>query len=581
MKQQRLVNALLFVLLTTICKCAVLTNYVIGNPTNLTWMKSDITVDTFDVVLFYGQDFQNSWTLGRNVLNNGYYIVEIPLNDTFTQFSIPNYSPGQFRAVYSNSTTTLYFNLTSNISILQAVVTSPSIISGQVTYPGESIEFFIKVATAVYNQNNQFSAQFVTLTGNSSMVNCNLLIESLGRNSSAPSRAPTPGQPTSSPTISPTTVPANFLYAASIFSPRSPRKLLADNDYVTIKVNVTVPSIDECSAGGPYLLRIGVGNGNQYYTINAFNNRNDLIYSFLNYNPSNLYLNVTVNDKAQTNKLNNFSTIVHDIAKYDDIKLNFHIDDAISHQPYYVVLSDESFFERYILACQSQPLSAFSSFGWKTVNTDSSKPGNLTGGEIYNLQIYWDVTGNWSDMSHYQLNFPYAIQFYISPDVMHSPVKIVSEKSYQLGNNPLITFQTSFNLTTPLYAYFEQCENKINSDDELIINCTTYSQQNTSFTYDTYNKSVSIQLPGSLKSSQDNKNLTTFLHVCADNCANSEPICGNITVNITAASSSKNNNLPAGAIVGIVCAGVLVLGLAAWWICMKRPKEETYQKMDD
>jgi len=113
-------------------------------------------------------------------------------------------------------------------------------------------------------------------------------------------------------------------------------------------------------------------------------------------------------------------------------------------------------------------------------------------------------------------------------------------------------------------------------------NCTTYVSQKNSFTYSSYTQNVSISVPQQLTASQDKMNLTTYLHVCAENCGNISQICSSILVNVTGSSSSSSSNkLPAGAIVGIVCAGVLVLGLAAWWICMKRPKDETYKKLDD
>jgi len=362
---------------------------------------------------------------------------------------------------------------------------------------------------------------------------------------------------------------------------------LQNDDYYSFYLNITIPSIGECNAGGPYLLSVGVQNATdksryQYYTINAINNSRDIMYQFINYNSSSFTLNVTVNNHTQYINPFDYSDIVsYNFSKYDDVRLSFGVDEAINDQKYYVVLSEYNVSAEYnVLACKSQRLSEFSSFGWKAWNYNTSKGAEFLP-NLYFVQVYWSANQDWSyiqsNMDLYQLNLAYTYKIAIGYD-FYPPIRIVNKTlpSLSRGSELPITFATSFNLTTELYAYFEQCTRKGSSTT-----CQSYRDKKKNFTYSEYETTTSVSIPGELTVSSDNVNLTTYLHVYTENCANTSIIEYVFDVNITG-SSSKSSSLPPGAIVGIVCAGVLVLGLAAWWICMKRPgNDSTYRKLDE
>jgi len=326
-------------------------------------------------------------------------------------------------------------------------------------------------------------------------------------------------------------------------------------------------------------MRNETGKPFQYYSINGISDPQNITYKFLNYNPSNITLNMTINNnETQSDIILNAPP--YNFSFYDDVRLSFGIDDAIKDQDYFIVLKNIDTLDQYVLACQSQHLSDFSSFGWRAFNTISSGNPNFIP-DLYDMQIFWSAGQDWnyteSHMDSYELNPTHDMLVDITNDSYYAPVRIVNNRNYQQGSTATITFETSFSFSTPLYAYFEQCETNGQGTT-----CTSYHSEGVSFTYTKSRQNQSVSIPGGLTASSDNLNMTTFLHVYAHNCFNRSNISAMIAVNITASSSSSSSSsLPPGAIVGIVCAGVLVLGLAAWWLCMRKPANESYKKLDD
>jgi len=234
-------------------------------------------------------------------------------------------------------------------------------------------------------------------------------------------------------------------------------------------------------------------------------------------------------------------------------------------------------FDDFVLACESQRLSEFSSFGWRFLTTSSSFSTIPTG--LYFMQIYWSANQNWtyihSASDSYQLSPMSSILMSIS-NGSYQAVRI-DKKSFNRGSDESVTVDTSFNFSTNLYAYFVECM-KINGTD--MSNCTSYESNGTNFTYSEAKQKATIPVPDSLKESAEYTNLVTYLHFYAKNCDGSR-INTTYQVNITKSSHHSSSSLPPGAIVGIVCAGVLVLGLAAWWLCMRKPGGDNYKRIDD
>lgn len=189
-------------------------NYVIGSPYTLTWTAANISANTVDVILFYGDNLESNWTVAKNVSNNGDYDVDVNLTGTLIQFNIPNYSNGQFRLKYVN-TTTMYMNVTEEISILQPVVL-PNLIHGRVTPNVEPIDVYVNISSFLYEKLNfiEFYAEYITINGNQWVTNCDLnvtLFTTPSPTTASPTRAPTTFSPTNVPTTtttsSPTTAP--------------------------------------------------------------------------------------------------------------------------------------------------------------------------------------------------------------------------------------------------------------------------------------------------------------------------------------------------------------------------------------
>jgi len=63
--------------------------YIIGYPKTLSWDTSSINANKSDITLYYGNNLQSNWTVAENVNNTGSYTLDISLNGTTKQFSIP------------------------------------------------------------------------------------------------------------------------------------------------------------------------------------------------------------------------------------------------------------------------------------------------------------------------------------------------------------------------------------------------------------------------------------------------------------------------------------------------------------
>ena len=159
---------------------------------------------------------------------------------------------------------------------------------------------------------------------------------------------------------------------------------------------------------------------------------------------------------------------------------------------------------------------------------------------------------------------------------------ILFQTKFSKGRND-VEFVTAFNKGTHLTGYIEQCRFNntvylLNETVDVYI-CDNFTESFFNFSYEEGTK-VSVNFPGNLSDTKFGDNSTfTYMYVSTELCDGESELTTRISLEISK-SKSKSNALSAGAIVGIVCAGVLVLGLAAWWLCMKKGGGDQYRELD-
>lgn len=244
--------------------------------------------------------------------------------------------------------------------------------------------------------------------------------------------------------------------------------------------------------------------------------------------------------------------------------------------------------ERYLLECGVENFASFyTKFGWKTLSADfPGDPAYFPQGH-YAFQLYWAVDSDFDnvinsvDAKYYRLgtNLP---EFHVVDNKNGSIQDAVTlkETKYSHGDKD-VEFVTSFNGGTRFTGFVYQCNfsstyfnNSCKIDYNSTFNFTTKEDgtQKITVTFSDYLENT--------KKGEENETVT-YMNVTTIKCDDETRLTTQIELEIGKSSGGNNGGLSAGAIVGIVCAGVLVLGLAAWWLCMKKSGGDGYRELNE
>ena len=341
--------------------------------------------------------------------------------------------------------------------------------------------------------------------------------------------------------------------------------------------------------GGPYVVNLmitelGQTNGSAFTVLgretlisnNSVSNYNQLFI----YNPKNVDL-----------KLNNESMSLNaPYYYYEPGHISFEIDN-ITSPCVFITLSLEG--SEYISGCASTPVDDFTLLDWRftpRANNYNYMDNYMPEGN-YTVSIYLDpdCQQNIDDMNKINSSTPlivsikdriYNITGYDEPqsDAIKA-VNITNQVQYIAGYETTFTIETSFptkaTIPTIIEYWFESCDSS---------GCSRLNNKTMNFTYSKVDYDLSVTIPGELKLTDVAANQSSQIIFEVENCIGYDVLSFTTSIEIIAPTPAPDNNsngLSAGAIVGIVCAGVLVCGLAAWWICMRKSQGDGYRQLDE
>ena len=255
-----------------------------------------------------------------------------------------------------------------------------------------------------------------------------------------------------------------------------------------------------------------------------------------------------------------------------------------SNIPIYIVAVWAHDFD-YLLECgMSHMADDYVVFGWKASIEDSRDYDLLTG--PYHFEMFWAVDSDYNNVLAMDEYFQFSddlMNFHIHDNqngTQISPVTLKDNKNKfeRSTKTQSVSFETSFNGGTMMSGYITQCNYTGN------VTCKYIG--NSSFSFITEEDGagkadIKFDKNNMFDTSKDDNTTTTTMHVSTFLCDNFTVINTNISIEIGKVGGGGNNGLSAGAIVGIVCAGVLVLGLAAWWLCMKKGSSDGYRELNE
>jgi len=196
--------------------------------------------------------------------------------------------------------------------------------------------------------------------------------------------------------------------------------------------------------------------------------------------------------------------------------------------------------------------SNFSTFGWFSSNMGIFTSAN------YLVDLFWyPPQASLGNLSLYLLSGHIAPFVNITSGgnnsfIVHGQPQLTADSLVNLN------ITTAFNSSTSMSYAIIQFQGETE---------TSFGEQ--SFTYDSTKpfNNLAVNAPSGLSSSSSK----TFIRFTAYDCNMKNNITTWVTFTVPS-SSSSSSGLSTGAIVGIVCACVLIIGIATWWICMRRRK---------
>ena len=246
-----------------------------------------------------------------------------------------------------------------------------------------------------------------------------------------------------------------------------------------------------------------------------------------------------------------------------------------------------------IFNCGANYVANFTTFGWK-FGGDNNK-GNISG--LYELKLYWNTPTTkqtiGTDNNQYKLITDGIVMvdiiIYNEKDTKYEAIMSVkdvddTQKPFELnkGDTKKFEFTSSVAMGSKVSVYYEQCANST-------FECIKYYPNDDGlpfvFYYDGMNENEIINLPNnnSLKqdlSINDNK-LMTYMIMEVGLCGEDGKVISRQNITINGSGGGGNDRLTAGAVIGIICAGVLVIALGGWWLFMRNSSGDGYRTLDE
>ena len=343
-------------------------------------------------------------------------------------------------------------------------------------------------------------------------------------------------------------------------------------------INDTTDKISD----GEYILAISRYNLNQsnifntnYFMLNNVDNYDNKSYQFLVYTQKNM--NVILNTTSN-------GTI--SIPSYKSIPMSITAGDF--QQQIYATLEDTN-GAAFIFNCGPHYVDNFTTFGWKFNN-------QIVSG-LYELKLYWDTPSTLTTIgknnNQYRLITNGTILANVTIYDEENPkfIPIMSVKDVDDTNNPFelnkgdnknFAFISSITPNSRVNIYYEQCANST-------YDCIVYYPNDVGVPYTFYwykndqNESINLPDNSSLKEdlSINDNSLITFMIMEIELCNKDQVIISRQSVMINGSTSSTENKLTAGAIIGMICASVLVIALGAWWCLMRNSSGDGYRTLDE
>ena len=154
------------------------------------------------------------------------------------------------------------------------------------------------------------------------------------------------------------------------------------------------------------------------------------------------------------------------------------------------------------------------------------------------------------------------------------------------GDTKNFEFSSSITPNTMINIYYEPCKNSTVND------CIIFYPNDLGkpYIFEWYKNKQNemINLPDNSSLKQDlsinDNSLITYMIIDIKLCSNDQNmiIRQNITINNNNSSNNgSSNKLTAGAIIGMICALLLIIGLSGWWCFMRNSSGDGYRTLDE